>query len=41
MITSYIGYSTDVNIRNMATSGGIGSAIIKYLFDKGNLNTLS
>lgn len=31
--TCYIGYSTDQRIRFEATSGGVGSAIIKYLLD--------
>ncbi|MBQ9588465.1 MAG: Coenzyme F420 hydrogenase/dehydrogenase, beta subunit C-terminal domain [Bacteroidales bacterium] len=35
MKTSYIGYATDHSIREKATSGGVGSAIIKYLFDNG------
>lgn len=34
MITTYIGYSTNQDIRNKSTSGGIGSSIIKYLFEK-------
>lgn len=32
---TFIGYSTDYNIRFTATSGGICSAIIVYLLDKG------
>lgn len=39
MIDSYIGYSCDPDIRYKATSGGIGTSIIKYLFDKGVINT--
>lgn len=31
---SYIGYSNDNNLRVKGTSGGIGSTLIKYLFDK-------
>lgn len=31
----YIGYSTDPQIRYKATSGGVGSAIVKYLLDNG------
>lgn len=30
---TYIGYSTDTQIRKQATSGGVGSAIVKYLLD--------
>ena len=30
----YIGYSTDPSIRKRATSGGIGSALVKYLLDE-------
>ena len=37
--TSYIGHSTDPDIRYRATSGGIGSSIIKYLFDSGSIGT--
>lgn len=32
---SYIGYSNDNNIRVKGTSGGIGSTLIKFLFEKG------
>lgn len=39
MIDSYIGYSCNPDIRYKATSGGIGTSIIKYLFDKGIINT--
>lgn len=39
MIDYYIGYSCDSNVRYKATSGGIGTSIIKYLFDKGIINT--
>lgn len=31
----YIGYSTDPQIRFKSTSGGVGSAIVKYLLDNG------
>lgn len=31
----YIGYSTDKDIQYKASSGGIGSAVTKYLLDKG------
>ena len=31
----YIGYSTDPVIRYKATSGGVGSSIVKYLLDNG------
>lgn len=39
MIKSYIGYSTDSNIRYKATSGGIGTSVLKYLFDKKIIET--
>lgn len=39
MIDSYIGYSCNPEIRYKATSGGIGTSVIKYLFDKGIINT--
>lgn len=32
-IKEYIGYSTDDEIRYNASSGGVGSSLIKYLFD--------
>lgn len=32
---SYIGYSIDSTIRYKASSGGVGSAIVKYLLDNG------
>ena len=32
---SYIGYSTDSLMRMKAASGGVGSAIVKYLLDNG------
>lgn len=31
----YLGYSTNGEIRYKATSGGVGTSIIKYLFDNG------
>ena len=31
---SYIGYSLDPKIRYQSTSGGIGTSLIKYMFDK-------
>lgn len=36
---SYVGYSTDEYIRYHATSGGVGTALIKYMFEKGIINT--
>ncbi len=36
---SYVGYSTDANIRYKATSGGIGTALIKYMFEQGVIET--
>lgn len=36
---SYIGYSTDHSIRFRATSGGVGSSNLKWLFDKGYIET--
>lgn len=36
---SYIGYSNNNNIRIKGTSGGVGSTLIKYLFDKGIINS--
>lgn len=33
MSQSYVGYSTDPQIRYKSTSGGVGSAIIKYMLD--------
>lgn len=35
---TYIGYSTDMDIRRQSTSGGVGSAIVKYLLDTGKAN---
>ena len=31
---SYLGYSADAQVRYSATSGGVGSAFLKWLFDK-------
>ena len=39
MIASYIGYAADSDIRYKATSGGIGSAMIKYLFESKTIQT--
>lgn len=39
MKETYIGYSTDNTIRYNATSGGVGSSILKYLFDEGIIQT--
>ncbi len=36
---SYVGYSTDEYIRYHATSGGVGTALIKYMFEKDIINT--
>lgn len=33
MKQTFIGYSTDKTIRHRATSGGVGSALVKYLLD--------
>ena len=33
----YVGYSTDKEIRHKASSGGVGTAIIKYLFSSCSL----
>lgn len=38
-MNTYIGYSNDDNIRYQATSGGIGTSIIKYLFDSSQIQT--
>ena len=35
----FIGYSSDDNIRYTATSGGVGSSILKYLFNSGKINS--
>lgn len=39
MINSYIGYSTNLELRKKSTSGGIGSSIIKYLFEEKIIHT--
>ena len=39
MKTFYIGYSTDGDVRYRAASGGVGSAIIKYLLDSKEFGT--
>lgn len=36
----YIGYSTDDLIRYKASSGGIGTSIIKYLLSTSELNMI-
>lgn len=36
---SFIGYSTDADIRFKATSGGIGTSLMKWMFDKGIIGT--
>lgn len=36
---TYIGYSTDSNVRFNATSGGIGTSFLKWLFDKNMIET--
>ena len=36
---SYVGYSTDADIRYRATSGGVGTSLIKWMFDKGIIET--
>ena len=38
-MNTYIGYSAEGCIRHSATSGGVGSALIKYLFEKGVIGT--
>lgn len=37
---TYLGYSTFDNIRRKATSGGIGSTLIKYLFDSKKIDVV-
>ena len=37
MNKTYIGYSSDKDIRYKASSGGVGTSIIKYLFDSGTI----
>ena len=36
---SYIGYSADADIRYKATSGGVGTSLIKWMFDNGIIGT--
>lgn len=36
---SFIGYSTDEDIRYKATSGGVGSSLIKWMFERNIVNT--
>ena len=36
---SYVGYSADADIRFKATSGGVGTSLIKWMFDKGIIGT--
>lgn len=36
---TFIGYSSDIKIRIAATSGGVGTSIIKYLFDKNKISS--
>lgn len=36
---SYVGYSTDADIRYKATSGGVGTSLIKWMFDNGIIGT--
>ena len=36
---SCIGYSTDPSIRYGATVGGVGSSYLKWLFEKGYIET--
>lgn len=35
---TFIGYANDSDIRFKASSGGVGSALIKYLFEKGDID---
>lgn len=39
MIGSYIGYSSNTSIQYKATSGGVGTSVLKFLFDEGIINT--
>lgn len=39
MTLTYIGYAIDENLRFHSSSGGITTAIVKYLFDSGYINT--
>ena len=36
---SYLGYAKDSELRRQGTSGGVGSALLKYLFDQGRIQT--
>ena len=36
---TYIGYSLDENLRWRAASGGVGSSILKYLFETKQIET--
>lgn len=38
-MNSYVGYSTDLNIRYQATSGGVGTSLIKWMFETGIIGT--
>lgn len=38
-MNTYIGYSTNTEIRYKATSGGVGTSILKYLFDNSIIQT--
>ncbi|MDY0144438.1 MAG: Coenzyme F420 hydrogenase/dehydrogenase, beta subunit C-terminal domain [Kiritimatiellia bacterium] len=38
-MTAFLGYSVDPGLRYKGTSGGVGSALLKYLFDKGIVQT--
>lgn len=40
MTLTYVGYSTDEAIRFRSSSGGITTAVIKYLFGSGYINTV-
>lgn len=39
MIASYVGYALDSDVRYKATSGGVGTSILKYLFDHDIIQT--
>lgn len=38
-MNTYIGYSTNIDTRYKATSGGVGTSILKYLFDNSIIQT--
>lgn len=38
-MNSFLGYSVDPGLRYKGTSGGVGSALLKHLFDKGIIQT--